>query len=253
MLGLATLWEAMLPRAYSIACGVVGVVALVGYAVHVRRVERPLLDFGLFRAPTFRAGVLGGAVFRIGQGATPFLLPLMLQVGFGLSPFQSGLLTFASAVGALFMKTIATRILRRWGFRTVLTVNALVGGASFVVYGMLRETTPHAVVFLVLLLGGCLRSLQFTSLGAISYADISRETMSSATSMASVVQQLAISLGVTVAAYALQLAAWINPTPTLVREDFQIAFAVVGVVAMSSVFVFRRLAPTAGAGLAGVD
>jgi hypothetical protein len=149
------------------------------------------------------------------------------------------------------MKTIATSILRRWGFRTVLTVNALVAGASFVVYGMFRATTPHAVVFLVLLLGGCLRSLQFTSLGAISYADISRETMSSATSMASVVQQLAISLGVTVAAYALQLAAWINPTPTLVREDFQIAFAVVGVIAMSSVLVFRRLAPTAGAGLAG--
>jgi EmrB/QacA subfamily drug resistance transporter len=253
MLGLATLWEAMLPRIYSIVCGVVGVVALFAYAVHVRRVERPLLDFGLFRTPTFRAGVLGGAVFRIGQGATPFLLPLMLQVGFGLTPFQSGLLTFASAVGALFMKTIATRILRCWGFRTVLTVNALVGGASFVAYGMFRETTPHAVVFLVLLLGGCLRSLQFTSVGAISYADISKEAMSSATSMASVVQQLAISLGVTVAAYALQIAAWINPTPALVRDDFQIAFAVVGVIAMSSVLVFRRLAPTAGAGLAGND
>jgi hypothetical protein len=118
-------------------------------------------------------------------------------------------------------------------------------------YGLLHATTPHAIILGVLLLSGCLRSLQFTSVGAISYADVAPEMMSAATSLASVVQQLAISVGVTVGAYALQVATWLHGSAHLDRADFQLAFFVVAVASASSVLWFRRLAADAGHELAG--
>ena len=85
--------------------------------VHARRTPAPCSISRCSRIPTFRAAILGGFIFRIGIGAMPFLLPLMLQLGFGLTPFQSGLITFATAVGAMAMKTVRPIILRRFGFR----------------------------------------------------------------------------------------------------------------------------------------
>src|SRR5690606_20258331 len=114
--------------------GGIGLVAL--YVVHSRRHPHPLIDLGLLRLVTFRLGMLGGSLFRIGVGATPFLLPLMLQLGFGLNPLQSGLLTFTSAAGAMFMKTIAARILKRFGFRRVLVANALAASALLCGFGL---------------------------------------------------------------------------------------------------------------------
>jgi EmrB/QacA subfamily drug resistance transporter len=251
MLGLATLWEHMLSLGWSVACVVVGAACLYGYRRHARRVAHPLLDLGLFRLATFRAGVLGGSLFRVGQGAMPFLLPLMLQLGFGMSPLGSGLLTFVSAVGALFMKTMSTRILRRWGFRTVLVVNSVLASLTLASCALFSAGTPHIVILAVLLVGGCLRSLQFTSLNAISYADVSQRDMSQATSMASVAQQLAASLGVTVASYALQASSWLRGGVVLQVPDFRIAFVVVGVIAMTSTLYVRRMPPDAGAELAG--
>ena len=113
-------------------------------------------------------------MFRVGVGAVPLLLPLMLQVGFGLSPLDSGLLTFASAVGALFMKTMSTWILRRFGFRSTLVINAVVASLLMAACALFGPATPHVVIIAVLLAGGCMRSLQFTSLNAISYADVSQ-------------------------------------------------------------------------------
>jgi EmrB/QacA subfamily drug resistance transporter len=251
MLGLATLWEHMLSPRSSAICVAVGMVALAAYGWHAGRTEHPLLDLRLFRLSTFRAGVIGGALFRAGQGAVPFLLPMMLQIAFGLNPLQSGLLTFAAAVGALFMKTLTTAILGRWGFRTVLAVNAVAASVVLAACGLFSITTPHAMIFTVLLIGGCLRSLQFTSLNAISFAEVSQREMSQATSLMSVGQQLSMSLGVMIGAYALQGAAWIRGGPGLLAQDFQMAFFVVSVVAMTSVIYFLKLSPAAGAELAG--
>ncbi len=107
-----------------------GDVVLLVYAWHARRIAHPSLDLRLFRISTFFNGVAVGSLFRIGIGATPFLLPLLLQLGFGLDPLQSGLLTCATVVGAMFMKTLTVTILRRCGFRGVLSVNALLAAAS---------------------------------------------------------------------------------------------------------------------------
>src|SRR4029078_1793387 len=156
------------------------------------------------RLPTYRAGVAGGTLFRIGVGATPFLLPLMLQLGFGLSPVQSGLLTFVSAMGAMFMKTLAAQILNRLGFRRVLLVKGILASAPPGARGLFRPETSHIVIIATLLVSGFFRSLQFTSLNAISYAEVDQPRMGQASSMAGMMQQLSLALGVAIGGYLLQ-------------------------------------------------
>ena len=128
----------------------------------------------------------------------------MLQIGFGLNPLHSGSLTFIAAVGALFMKTMAKRMLERTGFRRLLTVNAIIGALFLAANGLFTPSTPYWLIMLVLFIGGCFRSLQFTSLNAIAYADVSNRDMSYATSLSSVAQQLSLSIGVALGAFALE-------------------------------------------------
>ncbi|WP_407519008.1 DHA2 family efflux MFS transporter permease subunit [Methylobacterium oryzisoli] len=251
MLGLASGGRHLLPPALSWGCTGAGIVLLALYWRHARRAAHPLIRLDLLRAPTFRAAITGGSLFRIGTGAIPFLLPLMLQIGFGLDPLHSGLITFASAAGALFMKTIAARILRAYGFRTVLTVNAVVAAFLLGLIGLFTPATPHAVILGVLLVGGCFRSLQFTAVNAIAYADIDPRDMSAATSLASVAQQLSLSIGVAFGAAALESAAAWHGHAAIGADDFWPAFLAVAVVSGLSTVAFRRLAPGAGAEVSG--
>ncbi|HZB39232.1 MAG TPA: DHA2 family efflux MFS transporter permease subunit [Beijerinckiaceae bacterium] len=251
MLGLATGGRHLLPVEVSLGCVVAGTIAVIAYVRHARRIAHPLVRLDLLRIPTFRASVLGGSFFRIGVGAIPFLLPLMLQLGFGLNPFQSGLLTFVSAAGALFMKTLAARILRTFGFRAVLTVNAFIAAAFIGANGLFTPATPYAVIVVVLLVGGCFRSLQFTALNAIAYADVSNREMSHATGLTSVAQQLALSLGVALGAAVLETASRAQGETELRSGDFWPAFLLVALIAALSGFVLARLDPSAGAELSG--
>jgi EmrB/QacA subfamily drug resistance transporter len=246
LFGFSTLGRHLVSTPLSIGCLCLGLGSLVGYVVHARRHPHPLLDLNLFALPTFRAGTVGGSLFRIGIGATPFLLPLMLQLGFGLSPLQSGLLTFVSAVGAMFMKTIATRILQRWGFRRVLMVNAVVASVVLGGYGLFRADTPAPMIMAVLLLGGCLRSLQFTSLNAISYADVESARMGQASSLSGMMQQLSLSLGVAIGGFALQIAGQVNANAVMAPINFTIAFVVVAAVSATSAWLMWQLPPEAG-------
>ncbi|HZZ86727.1 MAG TPA: MFS transporter, partial [Caulobacteraceae bacterium] len=183
-----------------------GGAALLGvYALYARRVEHAILDLSLFRIPTFFASVVGGTFMRMGVGATPFLLALLLQVAFGLSPFQAGLMTFASAAAALVMKTAAPPILARFGFRTTLSVNAVIVGLSFMTYAVLTGSTPHWVIYMILLTGGFFRSLQFTALNGLGYADVDQPQMSRASTMSAMGQRLAQSIGIGFAAMLLRL------------------------------------------------
>jgi MFS family permease len=175
----------------------------------------------------------------------------MLQLGFGLNALQSGLITFASAAGALIMKTLARTILARFGFRRVLTINALLGAAFLAASGLFTPATSHWIMLPVLLIGGCFRSLQFTGINALSYADVSNREMSSATSLSSVAQQLSLSLGVTIGAFALEAANAFNGGKALGAGDFWPAFVIVGLISASSVLWMARLAPDAGAEVSG--
>lgn len=251
MLGLASGGRHLLPPEVSWGCTGAGLLLLALYWRHARRVAHPLIRLDLLRYPTFRAAITGGSLFRIGTGAIPFLLPLMLQIGFGLDPLHSGLITFASAAGALFMKTIAARILRAYGFRSVLTVNAVAAAFLLGLVGLFTPATPHAVILGVLLVGGCFRSLQFTAVNAIAYADVDPRDMSAATSLASVAQQLSLSVGVAFGAAVLESAAAWHGHAAIRAEDFWPAFLAVALVSALSTFAFRRLAPGAGAEVSG--
>src|SRR5260370_29629129 len=150
----------------------VGAACTVLYVRHARRVAHPIIDLALFRIPTYAAASIGGFLFRMGLGALPFLLPLMLQVGFGLDALSSGLITFASAAGAMSNKAVVAPIIRAFGFRTVLIANTVISSAFLFGYSFFQPTTPHLVIFLALLAGGFFRSLQMTSLNTLSYSDV---------------------------------------------------------------------------------
>jgi Na+/melibiose symporter-like transporter len=251
MFGFSTLGQYLIPVEIAVAALVLGVGALIGYVVHERRHEHALLDLDLFRLATYRAGVLGGSLFRIGIGATPFLLPLMLQLGFGLSPVESGLLTFVSAMGAIFMKTLAARTLKLLGFKRVLIWNALLASALLCAFGLFRPTTPEFVIIATLLVSGCCRSLQFTSLNAISYADVDSQRMGQASSLSGMLQQLSLSLGVAIGGYALEIFGAMAGREATALPNFYWAFVVVGLVSASSAWWAWRLPRNAGAEMAG--
>ncbi len=251
MFGLATLGRHMVGTWIALGCVAAGVAILVAYVAHARRHPHPLIDLDLLKLPTYRIGVMGGSLFRIGIGAIPFLLPLMLQLGFGLNPLQSGAVTFTSAAGAMFMKTLAARILKRFGFRKVLVFNAVAASLMLCTYGLFRPDTPYLLMVGILLVGGCFRSLQFTSLNAIIYSEVDQARMGQATSLAAMVQQVSLALGVTVGGYALSAASLATGQATGAPINFTFAFLTIGLISASSVYTMFKLAPDAGAEMAG--
>src|SRR5262245_19802288 len=253
--GLSVLGLDYLPWWLVSALLALGAVSTMAYIVHARRprppdAPAPMLDLSLLAIPTFRAGVTGGFLFRLGAGAIPFLLPLMLQVGFGLTPLQSGLITFCSALGAMGMKTAVPAILRQFGFRAVLTVNAIVSALFLAACAAFTPTTPVPLMMAVLLVGGFFRSLEFTSLNAIAYADVPPLRVGRATALASVAQQLALSAGVAIGALAVELTVQLRQHGAIMAEDFPPAFLLVAAISALAAPVFWRLAPDAGAELA---
>ncbi len=251
MFGFETAGRGMLPP------GIIATLLLVGLAVgmlylrHAKRRPDPLLDLTLMRIPTFAVSVTAGSLFRIGVGAIPFLLPLMLQLGFGLAAVQSGLITFASAVGAVVMKPVAQRALRQIGFRNVLIWNGAVSACGLAAMAFFRPNWPIALIYLILIAGGFLRSLQFTAYNTIAYADIPRARMSAATSLYSTLQQLSLTLGISIGAAALEFARSLSGTTNPALSDFTVAFLVVAACAITATPLALRLSTTAGDEMSG--
>jgi fucose permease len=204
----------------------------------------------MLQIPTLRASVFGGSLFRIGLGAMPFLLPLELQEGFGLSPLHSGAITCASAIGSLFMKGATQRVLHRFGFRRVLMINAFFVAIALASYGMFTPGTPRLVMVLVVGLGGFFPSLQFTCLNSLAYADIAAGDAGRATSLASTVQQLSLGLGVTVSGAILQLTQALHGHSHIEASDFWPAFLAVALFSLGSIPFTARLPRDAGLELA---
>jgi EmrB/QacA subfamily drug resistance transporter len=252
--GLSVAGLDMLPVPVVVALIVGGAVSMTAYLAHARRVTAPILDFSLLRYPTFNASLVGGFLFRLGIGALPFLLPLMLQTGFNMTPFQSGLVTFAGALGAIGMKTVAARTISRFGFRRVLIVNALISAFFIAAIAVFRPGMPVSVLIAILLVGGFFRALEFTASNTIAYAEIEPRRMSRATALASVGQQLSISAGVAVGALMVDLSLrWRGAASTddLMAGDFTVAFLVVAGISAASALWFWRLPADAGAEMSG--
>jgi EmrB/QacA subfamily drug resistance transporter len=249
--GLSIMGLDFLPPSVVVTLICVGAISAVGYVVHAKRTPAPILDLTLLSLPTFRASIFGGFLFRLGIGALPFLLPLLMQIGFGLTPFQSGLVTFTTALGSMFMKAAVARVLNRFGYRNVLLYNAIVSSAFLAACASFVPGMPYAAMIAILIAGGFFRSLQFTSINTIAYAEIEAPKMSRATTLVAVAQQLSLSTGVAVGALVVEITLRLKHAAAMSAADFPPAFLVVGALSASAVLIFARLAPDAGNELSG--
>src|ERR1700757_1455937 len=239
--GLSVAGLNLLPWSVVAALVGVGSISMTLYILHARRVGSPVLDFSMLRLSTLRAAIIGGFMFRLGIGALPFLLPLLMQVGFGLSPFQSGLVTFGSAVGAMGMKTLAARIIRAFGFRNMMTVNALISAVFLAACGLFTATTPLLLIMIILVVGGFFRSLEFTAINTVAYAEVEPGQVRRATTLVSVNQQLAVSAGVAVGAFCVESTLWLRDQPELRATAFGPAFLLVALISASASYFFWQM------------
>jgi EmrB/QacA subfamily drug resistance transporter len=251
MFGLETAGRGVFPLPATATMIGAGALGAILYWLHARKRTDPLLDLGLLRQPSFAVSVTAGTLFRVGIGAIPFLLPLMLQVGFGRTAAESGMVTFASSAGALVMKPAAQFMLRRIGFRDTLIWNGILSAVLLAACGAFRPTWPAAAIYAVLLCGGFFRSLQFTAFNALAYADIPRARMSGATSLYSCIQQLSMTLGISCGAAALEISMALNHRAVPAVPDFTAAFVAVACVALLAAPAALSMPRDAGAELAG--
>ena len=249
--GLSVMGLEFLPIGVVAALLGVGAASAAAYIVYARHKAAPILDLGLLKLPTFRASIFGGFLFRLGIGALPFLLPLLLQIGFDLTPFQSGLITFTGALGSLFMKAAVASVLKRLGYRPVLVYNSFISAAFLAACASFVPGMPFAAMVAILLTGGFFRSLQFTSINTIAYAEIEPQLMSRATTLVSVAQQLSLSTGVAVGALVVETTLRLKHGTAMGAMDFPPAFLAVGALTACAAFIFARLPADAGAELAG--
>lgn len=221
---------------------------LAAYGWHAREAAHPLLRLTLFRVRTFRVSVVGGFVTRLGVGGMPFLLPLFYQVGLGMPAWQSGLLMMPTAAAAMAMKFVAPRVLARFGYRRVLTVNTVMIGVVVCLFATVGPGTPIAVIVLLALAMGFFNSLQYTSMNSMAYADIDTADSSMASTIASSMQQMSMSFGL--ACGSLIAGAYLGDLPqtdqTAVTTALHRAFLTVGGLTMLSSLSFWSLHPRDG-------
>src|SRR5580704_2440571 len=216
---------------------------LAAYGLHATRTAHPVLRLMLFRIRTFRAAVSGSFLTRLGIGGIPFLFPLLYQVGLGFSPIQSGLLMMPQAIAAISLKVTMPRILARFGYRAVLISNTLVIGLLILLFATIGKGTPVWLIVVEVFFYGFFTSLQYTSMNTLVYADISGAQESGASSIASTVQQMAISFGV--AAASLVTVFFIpghsRSNPAEFIQGIHRAFFVLGGMTLLSTLVFSEL------------
>ncbi len=250
--GISVLTLPALPAAFGFAALGLGVVTAILYFLHFRRTENPLLDLRVFKFPLFRMTVVAGVFFRLGVGATPFLFPLMLQLAFGLTPFASGMVTFAGAVGAFAAKFVAERILRLTGFRATLVWSTLVTALGIFAQAIYAPETPIPLMFLILIVAGFFQSMFWTATNAFVFADIDDKDAGQANVISQVSVQLSLAFGVALGGGVLELsrlATHGGGEPLL--GDFHMAFWVIGAVTLISTVMFMRVPKSAGLHISG--
>ena len=228
----------------------IGIATGIAAVRHALRHPSPMLDLSAVRVPTFALSTISaGLLARIAISMTPFLLPLMFQIGFGATAFEAGMMLLVYMAGNLAMKSATTPILRRFGFRNVLVINGILCTAALVACGLLSPSVPSAVAYVVLFVAGLTRSMNFTCTATLAFADVPGALRPGATTLASMAQQTAGALGVALAALALGAFLATRGGAQLALADFQHAFfAAAGLMALAVVWMLR-LPPDAGAEL----
>jgi EmrB/QacA subfamily drug resistance transporter len=247
--GFEAIGRGVVPVTIILASIAAGAVCSGLYLIHERHTREPIIDLSLLRIRTFAASITGGALFYLGTTSSVFLLALLLQLGFGFSAFQAGLMTLAGAVGSVAMRFTFRPLLRPLGFRRLLIGNALVTGAFLIGCGFFRDTTPYLIIVLALLIGGYSRSLQFTAAQSLGYAEMPTERISRATSFQAMTQQLAQSFGVGLAALVVHLSLVWHDRAAISAGDVALGYFTIGAMALASALIFYRLPAHAGAEL----
>jgi EmrB/QacA subfamily drug resistance transporter len=222
---------------------------LAAYGLHTKRTPHPLLRLKLLGIRTFRVAVSGNLFTRLGIGGIPFLLPLLYQVGLGFSAIQSGLLIMPQAFAAMSLKLTMPMILRKFGYRTVLIINTLMLGVMIMLFATIDLETPVWLIVVMAFAYGFLTSLQYTSMNTLAYADVGEHEASGASTIASTVQQLAVSFGIATAslAAALFIPDHLHATEPQMIHGIHLALLCLAVLTIASTAVFVRLRPRDGA------
>ena len=249
--GLENLGQAFLPAWQVAGLFALGLASLALYWGHARDNPNAVIDFSVFRIRSFNAAVVGGGFMRIGIGAAPFLLAMLLQVGFGMSAFSAGLMVVTSSLGALMMKAVTPPLLRRFGFYRVLMVNGVVAAGTYLIFVVLTPDMPRWWIMLLLGVGGFFRSLQFTALGSLTFADIDQPQMSGASTVSSMAQQLMQTVGVGCSAVILHVTQNLRGESHLTWQAVGPAFVALSIVSLLSLAWLVRLPRNVGDEMSG--
>ena len=251
LMGLAeTLGFNLIPWTVQIAALAVGIAAAAAFVHHARRTDKPVLDLSLLKLKTFRVSCTGGTLARIGIGATPFLMPLLLQIAMGWTPLQAGSLTIAMAIGALISRPLATKMMRLFGFRGILVWTAALVAAFTAAPGFFRTGTPVWIMFGLLAVGGFVRATQFTASNAVAFVEVGQKEVTAASTLQAVILQLSISTGITVGSLALQLVR-LNGGGALTPSQFTLPFCFVGLLSLLAAPVYASLRKDIGSDMTG--
>jgi EmrB/QacA subfamily drug resistance transporter len=249
ILGFEAMGRGLLPAGAIALLIAAGMICGVSYVFHARRKTAPIIDLSLLRIPTFAASVGGGALVYIGATSQSFLLALLLQLGFGFTPFQSGLTTLATAAGSILIKFTVTPILRYLGIRRLLIYNTILAAITIFACGLFRVSTPYLFILLTLLVGGFSRSIEYTAIQSLGYAQMPVGLMARATSFASMAQQVWLSFGVGLVALIMQLDRQWHGHAAIAPDDIAPAYYVIAFLSLVAAGVFARLPPSAAAAL----
>ncbi len=236
-------WAQITLLTVSVACGWI-------YLRIAKRTGRPILDLTLLRYPTYRASLVGGTLVRLGIGAAPFLMPLLLQVALGWSPLRASLVTIATGFGILIARPVGAVLLRRIGFRSALAVFVVLTALFSTAPAFFRAATPIWLMMGVLTVGGLFRAIQFIAANTIAYADVPETSTAAASTLAAVTQQVGLALGVSFGGMMLHLAR--GPDGVALTPDrFVFPFLAVGLVTLLALPVYLSLDKDAGAAISG--
>ena len=247
--GMENIGRPTIPLQAIVAVLVASLLLLALFARYARNVTAPAVDLTLFRLRSFRVGTLAGGICRVGLNGVPFLLPLMLQIGFGVSPIISGSLTFASALSALVIRPISQRLLRAFGFDRVLTWSAVAGAITVAGFALMTPETPYWLIIAWVFIFGLTRAAQFMTSNTLSYSDMPSAQLSGATSLGGVLQQLSVSFGVSIAAMLLGLVT-LGGAP-LSLGSFHTVFLIMAVIPLLGLPGFLQLKPEDGQQVSG--
>jgi len=244
--GLQGLGEHRGSTALALLAVMAGLACMAAYWLHAARTEQPLFNMAMFKVPSYRIGLLGNLFARLGSGATPFLTPLFLQLGLGYSPSEAGMSMIPAVLGAMLIKTLSTRLIRRLGYRRVLTANTLLLAAMIASFALVGREVTHVQLAIQLLVFGLINSMQFTAMNALTLSELDASTASSGNSLLSVVMQFSMSLGV--ASSSLFLLLYSGGTVdrhTAVGVDllpaFHLTYVSIGAMAALAAFIFSQL------------